>query len=97
MVPDLLDRRKVSDSGLDRRGDAQGDITERLLIMLIPGVGLISGTGSTEDEPLALGPKVGLHGGVPLLPVGASENGDHFVESAGHGSKSCCEVNKVSK
>ena len=49
MVPDLLDRRKVSDSGLNRRGDAQGDVTERFLIVLVPGVELISGTGSTED------------------------------------------------
>ena len=97
VVPDLLDRRKVSNSGLDRGGDMQGNITERLLVVLIPGVELISGTRSTENEPLALGPEVGLHGSMPLLPVGASGDGDHFVESAGHGSKSCCEVNKVSK
>ena len=97
VVPDLLDRRKVSDSGLNRRGDMQGDITERLLIVLVPGVELISRTRSTENEPLALGPKVGLHGGMPLLPVGASEDRDHLVKSAGHGSKSCCKVNKVSK
>ena len=97
VVPHLLDRCKVSDSGLDRRGDMQGGVAERLLIVLIPGVEFISGTRGTKDEPLALGPKVGLHGSMPLLPVGASEDGNHLIESTGHGSKSCCEVNKVSK
>ena len=97
MLPHLLDHRKVSDSGLDGGGDTQGDITEHLLIVLIPGVILISRMRGTEDKLLTLGPEVGLHGGMPLLPVGASEDGDHFVKSTGHGSKSCCEVNKVSK
>ena len=73
MVSDLLDHRKVSDSGLDGGGDTQGDVTEHLLIILIPGVKFISRVRGTEDKPLALGPKVDLHGGVPLLPVGASE------------------------
>ena len=59
--------------------------------MFIPAFCLISGTGSTEYEPLALGPEVGLHGSVPLLPVGASENQDHLVESTGHSDKSCWE------
>jgi len=45
----------------------------------------INGLSSQINEPLALCPKVGLHRGVPLLPVGASEHGDHLVESAGHG------------
>ena len=75
----------------------QGDITKRLLIIFIPGVKLISGARGTEDEPLALGPKVGLHGSMPLLPVGASENWDHLVKSTGHGDNSCCVDNKVSK
>ena len=97
VVPHLLDRREVSNSGLNQRGDAQGDISECLLVVLVPGVKLVSQIRGTKNKPLALGPKVGLHGGMPLLPVGASEDGDHFVESAGHGSRSCCEVNKVSK
>ena len=97
VVPDLFDHHEISDGGLNGRRDAQSDITECLLIVLIPGVKLISGTRGTENEPLVLGPKVGLHGGMPLLPVGASEDGDHLVKSTGHGSKSCCVVNKVSK
>ena len=84
MVPDLLYCRQGSDGSLDQGRDMQGDVTKHLLVMLIPGVRFISWASSTEDEPLALGPEVGLHGGMPLLPVGASENQDHLVESAGH-------------
>ena len=69
----------------------QGDITECFLVMFIPAVCLIGGMGSTKHKPLALGPEVGLHGGMPLLQVGASEDWDHLVESAGHSSKSCWE------
>ena len=36
-------------------------------------------------------PKVDLHGGIPLLPVGASEDRDHLVESTGHSDNSCWE------
>ena len=75
----------------------QGSITKRLLIVLVPGVMLLIGTSGAIDKPLALGPEVGLHGGVPLLPVGASEDWDHLVKSAGHGSNSCWEVDGVSK
>ena len=76
----------------------QGDIsTECFLIVLVPAVCFISGVGSTMDEPLALGPKIGLHGGVPLLPVGTSEDWDHLVKSAGHSDKFLLEVNGVSK
>ena len=66
----------------------QGDITKHSLGVVIPVVLVImtvSWLGSRINEPLALCPKVGLHRGVPLLPVGASEHGDHLVESAGHG------------
>ena len=45
----------------------------------------------TVDKPLALGPEVGLHGSMPLLPVGASEKGHHLVKSTGHSNNSCCE------
>ena len=55
--------------------------------MFISRVVLVIRTGSTIDEPLALGPEVGLHGGAPLLPVGTSEDGNHLVESAGHGAR----------
>ena len=51
-------------------------------------VGRLSGT---VNKPLALGPEVGLHDGVPLLPVGSSEDQDHLVESAGHGDRFCWE------
>jgi len=98
VVPDLLNSSKVSNSDLDRGGEAQGDVTERSLGGVIPVVMVIvavSGLSSRIDEPLALCPKVGLHRGVPLLPVGASEHGDHLVESAGHGE--FCWVNGVSK
>jgi len=66
----------------------QGDITKHSLGVVVPVVLVImtvSWLGSRINEPLALCPKVGLHRGVPLLPVGASEHGDHLVESAGHG------------
>ena len=69
----------------------QGDITKHLLIILVPGVIFISRVRGTENEPLALGPEIGLHGSVPLLPVGASEKGGHLVKSAGHSDNSCCE------
>ena len=52
----------------------QGDITECFLVVLVPVVCLISGSSGTVDEPLALGPEVGLHGSVPLLPVGTYQN-----------------------
>ena len=97
MVPDLLYHCEVRNGGLNRWGDIQGDITKHLFIILISGVIFISGARGTKNEPLALGPKIGLHCGMPLLPVGASEDRDHLVKSTGHGSKSCCEVNKVSK
>ena len=58
---------------------------------------LIGGLGSTVNKPLALGPKVGLHGGMPLLPVRTGEDQDHLVESAGHGAKILLGVNIVSK
>jgi len=98
VIPYLLNRSKVGDSDLDGGGEAQGDVTERSLGGVIPVVTVVvtvSGLSSRIDKPLALCPKVGLHGGVPLLPVGASEHGDHLVESAGHGE--FCWVNGVSK
>jgi len=88
VIPDLLNRSKVGDSDLDGGGEAQGDITKRSLGGVVPVVTVVVTVGrlsSRIDEPLALCPKVGLHRGVPLLPVGASEHGDHLVESAGHG------------
>ena len=59
----------MADRGLDRRGHPQGDVAKGLFVVLVPQVMLVSGLSSDVDEPLALGPKVGLHGGVPLLPV----------------------------
>ena len=88
VVPNLLYSSKVSDSDLDGGGKAQGNITEHSLGVIIPVVSVIvtiDRLSSCIDKPLALCPKVGLHRGVPLLPVGASEHGDHLVESAGHG------------
>jgi len=98
VVPHLLDRSKVGDSDLDGGGEAQGNITECSLSVIVPVVSVIvtvDGLSSRIDKPLALCPKVGLHRGVPLLPVGASEHRDHLVESAGHGE--FCWVNGVSK
>jgi len=97
VIPDLLNGSKVSYSDLDGGSKAQGDVTERSLGGVIPVVTVIvtvGGLSSRIDEPLALCPKVGLHRGVPLLPVGASEHGD-LVKSAGHGE--FCWVNGVSK
>ena len=88
VVPDLLDGSQVRDSDLDRGGEAQGDVTKRSLGTVIPVLSVImviSGLSGRVNEPLALGLKVGLHGGMPLLSVGASEEGNHLVKSAGHG------------
>jgi len=74
----------------------QGDVTKHSLRVVIPVVSVIvtvGRLGSQINIPLALCPKVGLHTGVPLLPVGASEHRDHLVESAGHG-ESCWESMK---
>ena len=87
----FLDSCQVSDGGLDRGRDTQGDITEHLFIMLIPGIMVFIRARSTEDEPLTLGPEVGLHGSVPQLPVRTGEDQDHLVKSAGHSDKSCWE------
>jgi len=98
VVPNLLNHSKVSDSDLDGGGEAQGNITEHSLGVVVPVVLVIvtvDRLGSGINEPLALCPKVGLHRGVPLLPVGASEHRDHLVASAGHGE--FCWVNGVSK
>ena len=76
----------------------QGDVTECSLGAVVPVLLVIMVIGRLSgqvNEPLPLGPEVGLHGSVPLLPVGASEEGNHFVESAGHGE--FCLVNGVSK
>jgi len=62
----------------------QGDVTERSLGVVIPVlvvICIVGGTYIRVNRPLALGPKVGLHGGMPLLPVGTSEEGNHLVES----------------
>src|SRR5437899_2594045 len=91
MIPDLLYSIEVGDGDLDQWGDTQGDVTKRFLVMLIPGLMVRGRLLSAIDEPLALGPEVGLHRGMPLLPVGASENRDHLVKSAGHSEDSCWE------
>jgi len=98
VVPNLLNRSEVGDSNLDGGSEAQGNVTECSLSVVVPVVSVIvtiGGLSSQIDKPLALCPKVGLHRGVPLLPVGASEHRDHLVESAGHGE--FCWVNGVSK
>ena len=69
----------------------QDNISECLLVMLVPGVMLLIRMGSAIDKPLALGPKVGLHGSAPLLPVQASEDRNHLVKSAGHSDRFCWE------
>ena len=63
--------------------------------MLIPSIVLLIGVGGAIDKPLALGPKVGLHGSMPLLPVGAGEDWDHLVKSTGHSENSCWGVVKT--
>ena len=47
----------------------QGDVAKHLLVMHVPGLSFIGWASGAKDEPLALGPKIGLHGGMPLLPV----------------------------
>jgi len=98
VVPNLLNGSKVSDSDLDGGSKAQGDVTECSLGVVVPVVSVIvtvGRLGSRINIPLALCTKVGLHTGVPLLPVGASEHRDHLVKSAGRGE--FCWVNRVSK
>ena len=98
VVPNLLNGSKVGNGNLDGGSEAQGNIIKRSLGVVIPVVLVlmtVSRLGSQVDKPLALCPKVGLHRGVPLLPVGASEHRDHLVKSAGHGE--FCWVNGVSK
>ena len=87
VVPDLLHHSKMGDGSLDQRGHLQGDVAKCLLIVLVPQFMLIGRLGGTINKPLALGPEIGLHGGVPLLPVETGEDRDHLVESAGHGAK----------
>ena len=69
MVPDLFHCSEVGDGSLDGRRHPQGDVAECLLVMFIPQVMLIGRLGGTVNKSLALGPEVGLHGGMPLLPV----------------------------
>jgi len=98
VVPHILNSSKVSDSNLDGGSEVQGNITKCSLSVIVPVVSVIvtvGRLGSRINVPLALCPKVGLHTGVPLLPVGASEHRDHLVESTGHGE--FCWVNGVSK
>jgi len=78
----------------------QGDITKRSLggvISVVMVIMAVSRLSSQINEPLALCPKVGLHRCVPLLPVGASEHGDHLVESAGHGEFCCGSTESASE
>ena len=67
----------------------QGDVTKHFFSVLISGIVVICRLQGAIDEPLALGLEIGLHGGMPLLPVGASEYRDHLVESTGHSEDSC--------
>ena len=84
VVPDLLDSCKVSNSSLDQGRDVQSDVPKHFFVILIPGLIFISRARGTKNKPLALGPKVGLHSSMPLLPVGAGEDWDHLVKSPGH-------------
>jgi len=88
VIPYFLNHSQFRDSDLDRRGKGQGDVTKRSLGVIVPVLTVVvavSGLSGRVNEPLALGPEIGLHRSVPLLPVGTSENGNHFVKSTGHG------------
>ena len=65
----------------------QGNITKCSLGVVVPVLSVvvaIGGLSTQVNKLLALCPKVGLHGSMPLLPVGASEKGNHLVKSARH-------------
>ena len=97
MLPDLLHHSEVGNRDLNGRGDVQGNVAECLLIVLISSIVLLIRAHSAINKPLALGPEVGLHGSVSLLPVGAGEDQDHLVKSTGHSDEILLCVNKVSK
>jgi len=99
VVSDLFYSSKVSNSNLDGGSEVQGDVTKCSLGVVVPVLSVIMAIGGLShqvNEPLALCPEVGLHGGMPLLPVGASEEGNHLVESTGHG-EFLLGVNRVSR
>ena len=91
VLPDLFYHSEVGDGNLNGPEDMQGNVAEHLLIVFIQSIVLLVRAGGAINKPLALGPEVGLHGGVPLLPVRTSKDQDHLVESAGHSENSCWE------
>ena len=85
VVPNLLSSFKMGDSRTNQQSKMKGNVAQSLLVLLIPFLSIGSRTSFLIDGPLAIGPKVSLHGDMPLVPVGTSEDRDHLVEGAGHG------------
>ena len=68
----------------------KGDIAQSLFVLFVPFLSISGRTSLRINRPLAVGSKVSLHGNMPLMPVGTSEDRDHLVEGAGHGVI-CCQ------
>ena len=90
VVPNLFGSPKVGDGGTDRRSKAKGDVAQSFFVLLVPVLSVVGRTSLLINGPLAVGSEIRLHGNMPLVPVGAGEDGDHLVEGAGHGVI-CCE------
>ena len=89
VVPHLFSSPKMGDGGSDRQSKTKGDIAQSLLVFLIPFLRVSGRASLLINGPLAVGSEIRLHGDMPLVPVGASEDRDHLVEGAGHGVICC--------
>ena len=90
VVPHLFGSPEMGDGGSDRRSKTKGDVAQGLLVLFVPFLRVGGRASLLINGPLAVGSKIRLHGDMPLVPVGTSEDGDHLVEGAGHGVI-CCE------
>ena len=90
VVPHLFGSSEMGDGRTDRWSKMKGDVAQSLLVFLIPFLRVGGRASLLINGPLAVGSEIRLHGDMPLVPVGASEDGDHLVEGAGHGVI-CCE------
>ena len=91
VVPHLFGSPKMGDGGSDRWSKTKGDVAQSLLVLFIPFLRVGGRVSLLINGPLAIGSEICLHGDMPLVPVGASEDGNHLVEGAGHGVICCVQ------
>ena len=91
VVPHLFGSPEMGDGGSDRQSETKGNVAQSLLVLLIPFLRVGGRASLLINGPWAVGSKIRLHGDMPLVPVGASEDGDHLVEGAGHGVICCVQ------